>query len=287
MAAKTYLFGTFYPRRAAGRATASLGVNVPRLVVVAAAALFSAYLFAVVAGFLWLHAVRKVDQITLWDVAQFRWKQVRHEIAVQQFARARAEWDTGNYQGAYLLYASGLRNDPDNVAGRLSAADFFEAVGAARQACALLEDGLARAPDEPRLITRTFDLLASAGRDRRTLELVRQQLAAKVSSSSNALLRTYEVQATLNAEGPVAAQRLLERYPDLLKNAPSAPVVARVMWATRDRLAAIETLAAYVAARPDERGAYGLLAEWQAAGGMTDDARTTAQRACARGQRVR
>lgn len=282
MEAKTYLFGSFYPRRTPGRATAGLGVNLPRLAVVVVAALLAVYVFAAGAGYLWLHVVRKVDQVTLWDVAQFRWKQVRREIAVQQYDQAKRAWTSGDYRAAYLLYASALRNGPDNVAGRLAAADFFVAVGSTRQAIVLLEDGLARMPDEPRLITRTFDLLTAIGRDRRVLELARQQPAAKLSAPSRALLQTYEVQATLATDGLVAARQLLDRYADLRKNPASAPVVARVRWESRDRLAAIETLAGYVEAHPDSLDAAALLADWQAAGGLTGDARATAKRACAR-----
>ncbi len=280
--ARTYLFGSFYPRVVRERPTASLGVNLPRLAVVSLTALFLVYLFAAGAGFLWLHYVRGVGQISFWDVAQFRWKSVRRDIAVQQFAKAEVEWDARNYQAAYLQFASGLRNDPDNVPGRLAAAGFFEAVGAPNQEATLLEDGLARSPDDQRLIVRTFDVLTATGRDRRSLDLLHRSLAAKLSGPNGALLRTYEVQAMLNAEGAAPAKALLEKYPDLSKNPASAPVVAQVLWQTRDRLAAIELLSAYLQAHPDARAAYAQLAEWQAAGGMADDARQTAERACAR-----
>jgi predicted Zn-dependent protease len=96
------------------------------------------------------------------------------------------------------------------------------------------------------------------------------------------LLRTYEVSASLNIEGPAAARRLLDGYPDLKTTTRSLPVVASVLWATQDQPAAIETLAAFVKAEPDNFTGYAALADYQQRAGLVSEARQTADLACAR-----
>ncbi len=239
------------------------------------------YVLFVSAGYLWLRFALKNDQTSLAKVALLRWKEIRHGMAAEQFAAGKSAWEAKNYQAAYLAFSSGVRNDPDNVAGRLMTASFLDAVGAAKPAIALLEDGLARAPDNRQLIERTFDLLIARGRDGHALDLLHKQYSSELAGANGPMLQTYEVLATLNAEGSAAARKLLEKYPGLGKRQQSAPVVARVLWESRERLAAIELLSACLDAEPGAFSTYAQLAEWQLAAGMADDARQTAQRAVA------
>jgi predicted Zn-dependent protease len=202
-------------------------------------------------------------------------------MAVDQFAEGKRAWEAGNYQAAYLAFGSGVRNDPDNIDGRLMTASFLGAAGAINLEVNLLEDGLRREPDDQRLIERTFAVLTTSGRDRHALDLLHKQYSSKLSGPNGPLLQTSEVLATLNADGAVAAKALLEKYPDLRKTSESAPVVARVLWETRERLAATELLAAYVETHPNIFAASAELAAWQTAGGLAGDAVQTAQQACA------
>jgi len=253
---------------------------VGRLIIAGSLGLLLLYGLFASTGYAWLHYGLKNDRIGIADVAFFRWQKVRKAMAVDQFAEGKRAWEAGNYQAAYLAFASGVRNDPDNVEGRLMTASFLGAAGAINPEINLLEDGLTRAPDDKRLIERTFAVLTTSGRDRHALDLLHKQYASKLSGHNGPLLRTSEVLATLNIDGAAAAKALLQKYPDLNKNSQSAPVVARVLWETRERLAATELLAAYVQTHPDAFASYVQLAEWQAAGGVASDAVQTAQRAC-------
>ena len=235
----------------------------------------------VTTGYVWLRYVMKNDHVSISEVALFRLKEVRRGMAAEQFASGKKAWDAGKYQAAYLAFISGVRNDPDNVAGRLMAASFLGSAGAVNLQINLLEDGLRRIPDDRQLIEQTFTLLTTTGRDRRALDLIHKQYASKLSGPNGPLLRTSEILATLNTDGAAAADVLLEKSPDLKNRPESAPVVARVLWGTRVRLAAIDLLAAYVQAHPDVFASYSQLAGWQAAAGMASDAVQTAQRACA------
>lgn len=232
-------------------------------------------------GYIWLRYALKNDRVSLSDVAFFRLREVRRGMAAEQFAAGKSAWDAGKYQAAYLAFISGVRNDPDNVAGRLMTADFLGVASAGNLEISLLEDGLRRAPDDRQLIERTFALLTTTGRDRRALDLLHRQYASRLTGPNGPLLRTSEVLATLNEDGAAAAKGLLEKYPDLKDRSESAPVVARVLWERRDRLAAIDLLAAYVQSHPSGYAAYAQLADWQVAAGMADDAVQVAQRACA------
>jgi predicted Zn-dependent protease len=145
-----------------------------------------------------------------------------------------------------------------------------------------LEDGLNRTPDNRTLITATLDLLMTTGRGDRALELLHGLLAPQFSGPNGTLLRTDEVLATLSAEGPAAAQKVLAGYPDLKTTTDALPVVAEVLWASQSRQAAIETLAAYIRAKPDNLIAYLSLAGYQQKAGLIGEARQTAEAACAR-----
>jgi len=253
-----------------------------QLAILAGLALVLLYVGVVAAGYLWLAQVRKVEHLHLVDVALFRVQNIRRAMAVQQFAHAQAEWEAKNYQAAYVAFSTAVRQDPDNVGGRLAAANFFRAVGAANLGQILLEEGLARAPGEQPLIVATFDVLLGGGRDRHALELLRQTYPAGFSGQSQLLLETYELSATLNVEGPAAARKLLTRYTDLENHLPAAPMVARVYWESGERLRAITQLAAYVRTPPVPFGDFVRLAGWQAVAGQPEAAIRTSEQACAR-----
>lgn len=279
-APKTYVFGCFFLHRDPERQTSSLRVNARRLAAVAGITCLLAYGLATSAAYLWLHQARKIDQISFSQVALFRWKKIRQGIAAQQFARAKEGLTAKDYQRAYVAFNSALRNDPDNVSGRLMFAGFLQAVGAGDVAAKLLTDGLARTPDNRELIERTFDLLTTTNRDRAALALLHGRLATQFAGPNGSLLRTLEILATLNADGPAQAHALLDQYADLRKNQSAWPVVARVQWESQERLAAIDTLSAFIKAQPNNFAGYAQLVDYQSASGLINDARQTAELAC-------
>ncbi len=240
-------------------------------------ALVACYILSVASGYCWLRFVRKNDQIALTDVAFFRMVRIRRGIAVQHFSNAQSEWDAKNFQSAYLFFTAGVRQDPDNISGRLTAARFLRSVGGGNLALIMLEEGLTRAPEERRLIEPTFDLLLSSGRDRLALELLKRIYGTDHSGQNSVLLQRYEVEATL-AEDPAAARKLLEKYPALLQDPLAARTAARVLWETRERLKAIDILQQYLKTQPGTSADYVLLAGWQETAGQVTDAVQTARR---------
>ena len=282
VAPKTYLFGSFVRQRDPEKQTSSMRVNGRRLAAVCGIILVLAYGLAVAGGYFWLHRVRKVQEIGVADVALFRWKEVRRRIAAQQYAKARQAWAAKDFQMAFVDGYSALRNDPANVEGRLLVADFLQASRSTDMAAKLLEDGLAITPGSRELIQQTFSLLTSTERDRHALVLLHGMLASQFSGPNGTLLRTFEVLATLNADGPAAARKLLDQYPELRKTTSAWLVVARVLWENQEHPAAIAILANYVKAEPDNYAGYAQLADCQAAAGQIADARRTAADACAK-----
>jgi predicted Zn-dependent protease len=281
-AVKTYLFGSFTLYRNEKRQTYALRANARRLALVTGVAFMVCYALVVSAGYLWLREARQIDEVGFLDVALLRAKKIRQELSVHQFAKAQMAVAAKDYSMAYIDMTSGLHNDPDNVAGRLQFARFWQTAGAAGRAVSLLEEGLARAPDNQDLIDATLDFLTKTGRDDQALKLLHGQLAPQYSGPNGTRLRTYEVIASLNTEGPAAARQLLDRYPDLKTTTRSLPVVASVLWATQDQLAAIDTLSAFIKAEPDNFAGYAALADYQQRVGLVSDARQTADLACAR-----
>jgi tetratricopeptide (TPR) repeat protein len=279
---KTYLFGSLALHRNEQKHTYALSVNWRRMALVAGVGLVICYALLLSAGYLWLREVRKVDEIGFMDLAFFRVKRIRREMAAQQFVKAEAALVARDYSLAFIEMNSGLHNDPDNVAGRIETAAFLQMAGATDRALGLLEDGLARTPDSQPLIEATLKLLTTTQRDGEALKLLRGQLAPQFAGPNGTRLRTYEVLASLNAEGPAAAAKLLDSYPDLRKTPKSLPVVAAVLWANKDQRAAIETLVDFVKAEPDNFGGYADLAGYEQAAGYIADARQTADIACAR-----
>jgi len=280
-ALKTYLFGSLSLHRNEQKHTYSLRVNAPRLALVAGVACLACYALAVSAGYLWLRDVRKIDQVGFFEVAFLRLKNIRQEMAAQQFAKAQAALAAQDFPMAFIAMSSGLHNDPDNVTGRIELARFLQSAGATVRAVDLLKEGLARAPDNQDLVEATLDLLTTTGRNDQALQLLRGLLAPQFSGPNGTRLRTYEVQISLNIEGPAAARRLLDGYPDLKQTTRSLPVVAKVLWAVQDRTGAIEALATFVKAQPDNFTGYADLASYQQAAGLVADARQTADLACA------
>lgn len=278
--AHTYLFGSFVVQHDRERQSKKLRVNFPRLISVGLLALVLVYAGIVVCGYTWLSHFRKLEQITVSDVALIRWKQVRRNIAAQQFKTALAEWQAGKFQSAFLAFSTALRNDPDSIDGRLQAADFFSQANAVGLAVNVLKDGLQRQPRNLQLIEKTFDLLTATSREREALALLRGPLAGELNGPNGATLRTYELLAVLGAEGPAAAQSLLAQYPDLRQRAASGVAVSRVLWVTKERFAAIDALKAYIRERANDYSGYALLAQYLEAAGMIVEARETADLAC-------
>ncbi len=257
----------------------TLGERLGQLAMLGALVLVVLYTGGIATGYYWLSHIRKLEQVSVVDVAFFRVQHVRRAMALQQFARAQAEWDAKNYQAAYVAFSTGLRQDPDNIPGRLAAAGFFRAVGAANLGQAMLEEGLANAPGDQRLIESTFNLLLSTGHDRHALELLHKTYPPDFAGPNELLLQTYELQATLSVEGPGAARRLLAQHAGLDAHPLAAPVVARVLWESAERLKAISLLADYLRAAPAVFADYYELATWQAAANQPVAAIRTAEQA--------
>lgn len=267
------LFGQLFRRRESANPVSSPAV---KLAFVAAGLLFL-YGLGAIGGYIWIRHVLKNETIGLTDVALFRWKEVRRGVAAQQFAKAKAEWTAKNHQAAYLAFASGLRNDPDNAEGQLAASKFLLEVGSVPMALKVLEDGFRRNPHNREIGTRLFDLLLASGRDRRALELLRRAASAGLAGDHAIAFLTYEVQATLNADGGAAARGLLERHPELEKTPASIPTVAQVRWETQERMKAINLLSGHVRAEGASYAAHARLVEWQLSLSMAAEAQETAE----------
>jgi len=270
-----------FSRKPAGRAT--LAGRLRQLALFAAAAGFGLYLAGITGGYLWLRLGRKVEQVRYLDVALLNVRGVRRSIAVQQFATGKGELAAKNYQAAYVAYASAIRHDPENVPGRLEVAEFYRQVGAPVLAQNLMEEGLALAPQDRRLIEPAFDLLITTGRDRQALKLLHSLYPAGFAGPNALTLQAYEVFATLTADGPAPARQVLARYPELPRHVPAAPIVARVFWESGERPRAVALLAEYVRTQATVTFAdFGRLAVWQLAGGQNVEAVRTAEQACIR-----
>jgi len=268
-----------FSRKPGGRAT--LAGRLRQLALIVALAGFCLYLIVITGGYLWLRFGRKVEQVRFLDCAFLNVRGMRRSIAVQQFAQGKKELAAKNYQAAYVAYASAIRQDPDNVPGRLEVADFFRQVGAPALAQSVMEEGLALAPQDRRLIEPAFDLLITTGRDRQALKLLHSLYPIGFTGPNALTLQTYEVFATLTADGPAPARQLLARYPELQQHLPAAPIVARVFWESADQTKAVALLAKYV--RTQSTAVYAdfvRLAGWQLAAGQNDEAVRTAERAC-------
>ncbi len=270
------------PLRRSGPPRSAAGWAAKRVLLFIGAGLVSLYLLGATGGFLFVRYVRKNETISFVDVALLRWREVRRGMAAQQFEKAQKEWDAGNFQVAFLAYNFAVNNDPGNVPGILAAARFLQAAGSNSMALATLEAGLVRAPDDARLIERTFSLLNTVGRDRRTLELLRQRPASAFGGPNGAALRTFELEATLNLGDVEGAKQLLAQHPELARTPRAVPVVARVLWESKQRLKAIETLSAHVRGGPESYEPYAQLAQWLLTAEMGDDAVRTAEAAVAK-----
>ena len=260
-------------------ASPSAGNVLRKLALYGLIGLFALYVVGVAAGYSWLHFMRKNDHVRLLDVALFQVGSIRRDIAAQHFANAQKEQAAKNFQAAYLFYSAGVRQDPTNVPGRLSAVEFLRSVGAGSLALGMLEEGLALVPEDQRLIKQTFDVLLAAGRDRHSLELLKQRYGAEFAGKNEMLLQRYELGATLAAEGAPAAKKLLDRRAGLLQDPLATPVVARVLWESAERLRAISMLQGYVLTPSAGYADFALLSGWQSASGQPADAVQTARRA--------
>jgi hypothetical protein len=79
-----------------------------------------------------------------------------------------------------------------------------------------------------------------------------------------------------------AANALLARHPEVASFPRAVPVIARVLWESKQRLKAIETLSRHLRTGPETFEPYAQLAQWQLTSEMADDAVRTAEAAIAR-----
>lgn len=258
-------------------ASATLAQRLRRLALLAAVGAVLLYLAGVTAGYLWLRYGRDNRHVGVMDVAFLQMKSVRQALAKGYLDRAAKEWEAKDYQAAFISFTSAMNNDVSNLEGRLEAVRFYRAMGAANQALALLEDGLARYPDDERLIRLTFDQLLATGRDRYALELLGRVYGEAFTGPHATLLQGYALQAVLQTEGVAAAQKYLARYPALATSRESATVVARVRWETGEKAKAIEQLSRQVSDPAAEYSSHALLASWQASAGQAEAAVRTAE----------
>jgi hypothetical protein len=250
---------------------------VNRIVAFIIAGLVALYALAVLGAYSWIHFVRKGDQVGLMDVAFFRVSQVRHAMAGQQFIQAKQDWEKRDYRAAYVAYVSALRRDPDNVAGRLEAADFFASIGSVKLEVTILQEGLTRSPEDGVLAKRTLELLTSTGRDRSALDLIAKLYGDSPRGDIAPTVIIYRTLAMLNTGDEAGAKTVLSEHPEVRQCQTSVPALANILWRSGDRLEAMRTLSRDLAAEPEPFAAYSQLAGWQATGGMNDDAVATAK----------
>lgn len=260
----------------------TLRQKLKRLAVRAGLVLVVIYLLGAITGFVWLRVIREIPGVGFFDVALLQRSAVRRALAEQHFANARNECSIRDFPAAYLSYTSGVRNDPDNIPGRLAAADFFLAMGAAGQAATLLEQGLVRAPDDSRLIDRTFGVLLSSGRAQAALDLLHERYGTKFGGPDGPRLLAYELYATLRTQGATAAARLLALHPALRESPVAAPAVAQVLWETGEPAEAVRRLATHVQAGSGDYASYAQLVGWQLSLGRAGEAQQAAAAAVAR-----
>jgi hypothetical protein len=241
--------------------------------------LVALYLVGVSAAYLWIHAGRQIGEVSFGDVALFRVRQVRHAMATRQFATAKDEFAKKNFRAAYLAFATALRREPDNVEGRLEAADFFGALGTVKLEAATLEDGLTRAPDNLLLTDKTLGLLTSRGQDRSALDLIRKLYGEKPSGDNAPMVQTYRILAMLDTGDDTGAARVLAEHPEIKKYRGATTALAIVLWKSKEKLSAIDVLSGRLASGASDYASYAQLAQWQELGGMPDDAVATARRA--------
>jgi hypothetical protein len=259
--------------RAEGRVAG--GIN--RIVAFVAGGILALYVLAVIGAYSWIHFVRKGDQVGLMDLAFFRLSHVRHAMAGQQFVQAKQDLQKKDYRAAYVAYISALRRDPDNVGGRLEAADFFASIGSVKLEVTILQEGLARSPGNEVLAKRTLELLTSTGRDRAALDLIAKLYGDSPSGEIAPMVTIYRILAMMDTGDDAGAKTMLSGHPEVRQCRNAVPALANILWRSGERLEAIKTLSSDLAAEPEPFAAYSQLAGWQAAGGMNDDAVATAR----------
>lgn len=247
-----------------------------RLVLIGLILLVGGYVLAVAGGYSFLRYSRELKDVSLADVALFRLKAIRRTQARENFRQAQVAWDAKDYQQAYVTFTSAVARDPDNLEGRLNAARFFAALGATNLEINLLEDGLLRHPESRELNERLFGRLLTLGRDRHVLELLHGSYAGALAGPNGAFLQVVELQATLAASGAPAAKALMDRNPQLRSSPLAGMVVARVLWESGDRPAAIQRLADQVKAEPGSLSLQMVLADWRRQNGEEQAAIDTA-----------
>ena len=135
------------------------------------------------------------------------------------------------------------------------------------------------APGNPVLADQTLGILTSTGRDRAAIELIHRLYGDRPSDANAPLVEIYRILANLNIGNVDGAEQELASHPELRRSRSAVPALAFVLWRSRERVEAIDMLSKYVATDSAAFASYAQLAEWQAAGGMADDAAATARRA--------
>ncbi|HEY9156143.1 MAG TPA: hypothetical protein VIM69_13490 [Opitutaceae bacterium] len=258
------------------RGTRKWKVVLLRLVLVLIVGLIGLYAIGVGGGYFWLQKVKNFPQVGVMDVAMLRWRAIRRNMAKEQFVTAEHDWKEGKIQPAFLSFITAVRNDPDNVEGRIKTADFYIATGSGARAPDLLEEGLKRSSRNRALIERTLDLLTTMGRDREAITVIRERLSDELHGPNRAMLHSYEVLATLNLEGVAAAKNLLAQYPEVNEYPGAAHTRAQIAWESHERMHAIEILTKAIEQEKTVYSNYALLAQYQESAGMNSDARETA-----------
>lgn len=233
-----------------------------RLLVILLSAAVLLYVLGVAGGYCWLRYGRDIEEVRVLDVAFARFDAIRRTMAKQHFALGQKAWDAKEYQQAFVYYSSAVVRDPDNIDGRLKAAELLGSLGSTGLQINMLQDGLVRAPEDRRLNETLFTLLLATGRTQKALELLHGSHQAALAGANRLFLLTVELQATLQTGGAAAAKGLLGRNPELRRHPLAQPVVARVLWETSEKDAAIELMRAELAAKPDNFSIYPLLTDW-------------------------
>lgn len=253
-----------------------------RVLIIALAGCVGLYITGALAGFLFVRYVRKNEYIGFMDVALLRWGEVRKTMAAQQLLKAREDAKAGDLQSAFLAYNFAVGGNPDDVEGRLEAVEFLKSIGSFPLAVSMLEGGLARRPDDPRLIDATFSSLLSGGRDVRALELLSRRASPTKEDPNRLRLLRYHLTALLNSGQDREALQLLSANADLETDPLSQVIVARIRWQNQERLRALELLSRHVQKSDASLPDFAQLMSWQLLASLGDDAIATARSAVQR-----
>jgi len=199
-----------------------------RLVATGLALLFTAYLLAVTALFLWWNR-QPANQVGWLDLAlaPVRWEALRQKRGDTAVAAALERLRERDYAEAYYGLRVGLSRSPGNAKGRLALARLMlgsDPAGATK----LLEDGLKHPPLDPELVKMLFNCYALFGANARARATSEQELARTPpwpAEIRGLLAREYATRL-IAANDPAAALRVLEGIASVSGN--EAQLVQRV-----------------------------------------------------------